>query len=347
MASPGSLKGQRRGSYGHAMAAFDLHEKCARCRDKKVGEDPCVKGQECVICEGFSDAQRETTPSYKIRKEKISGSLVSPKDMTIISAVDMEGQASPQSTAQVSVHAPAPSTSSATTVSFVTSAQFEAMNDKWAEQFARFEALLSRGNVFSTPKTSASVSSHPVLSDNPFINLSARPTGPVVNSAEQDVKLTKTESKPKKKSHKSSKSEKTKAPINIHPPASVASIPGPGDDMQEPVFRPVSSAASSLTGQESKSAGSIAQAVTSVSQTGQGTMHTGTSTQYDVAPNSTVSDDSAIAGARAYLPYHEQEYRDPPVHSFSGDDFSDENNSVAEEDEVSSDNLESKSRLKT
>ena len=76
-------------------------------------------------------------------------------------------------------------------------------------------------------------------------------------------------------------------------------------------------------------------------------MHTGTSTQYDVAPNSTVSDDSAIAGARAYLPYHEQEYRDPPVHSFSDDDFSDENNSVAEEDEVSSDNLESKSRLKT
>ena len=134
MASPGSLKGQRCGSCGHAMATFDLHEKCARCKDKKVCEDPCVKGQECVICEGFSDAQRETlsTPSYKIRKEKRSGSLVSPKDVTIISAVDMEGQASPQSTAQVSAHAPAPSTSSASTFSFLTSAQFEAMNDKWA-----------------------------------------------------------------------------------------------------------------------------------------------------------------------------------------------------------------------
>ena len=140
MASPGSLKGHRRGSCGHAMAAFDLHEKCARCRDKKVGDDPCVKGQDCVICEGFTDAQRETlsTPSYKIRKEKRSGSLVSPKDVTIISAVDMEGQSSPQSTVQVSAHTPAPSTSSALSVSFVTSAQFEAMNDKWAEQFARF-----------------------------------------------------------------------------------------------------------------------------------------------------------------------------------------------------------------
>ena len=174
-----------------------------------------------------------------------------------------------------------------------------------------------------------------MLFDNPFINLSARSTGPLMNPAEQDIKLTKTESKPKKKSHKSSKSEKTKASVNIDTPASVASIPGPGDDMQEPVFRPVSSAASSLTGQESKSAGSIAQAVSSVSQTGQGTVHTGTSTQYDVAPDSAVSGDSASVRT-----YPDQEYRDPPVHSFSDDDFSDENNSVAEEGEVSYDNLE-------
>ena len=107
--------------------------------------------------------------------------------------------------------------------------------------------------------------------------------------------------------------------------------------MQEPVIRPVSSAASSLTGQESKSAGSTAQGISSFSQTDQGTMHTGTSTQYDVAPNSAVSGDSAGAGARAYP---EQECRDPLVHSFSDGDFSDENNSMAEEGEVTSDNLE-------
>ena len=58
-----------------------------------------------------------------------------------------------------------------------------------------FEAVLSRGNVFSTPKASASISSHPMLSDKPFINLSARPTSPVVYPAEQDIKLTKTEAK--------------------------------------------------------------------------------------------------------------------------------------------------------
>ena len=209
--------------------------------------------------------------------------------MTIISAVDMEGS-SPQSTAQVSAHAPAPSTSSAPPVSFVTSAQFEAMNDKWAQHFACFEALLSRGNVFSTPKTSASVSSHPVLSDKPFINPSARPTGPVVNPAEQDIKLAKAQAKSKKKSHKS-KSEKPKDTVIATPPASATSIPGPGDDMQEPVFRPVSSAASSITGQDIKFTGPTAQTVSSVSQTGQGTMDTGSSAQHDVSPNSAVSSD--------------------------------------------------------
>ena len=87
MASPGSLKGQRRGTCGHAMAAFDLHEKCARCREKKIGDDLCVKGQSCVICDGFSEAQRETlsTPSYKILKEKRAGSLVSQR--TLLSLV--------------------------------------------------------------------------------------------------------------------------------------------------------------------------------------------------------------------------------------------------------------------
>ena len=44
MASPG----QRRGNCGHIIAAFDAHKKCARCRDKKLGDDPCVKNQLCT-----------------------------------------------------------------------------------------------------------------------------------------------------------------------------------------------------------------------------------------------------------------------------------------------------------
>ena len=70
MASPGELKGQRKGSCGHIMAASDQHEKCARCREKGLGQDSYVIGNNCVICEGFSELQKEklSTPSYKIRK---------------------------------------------------------------------------------------------------------------------------------------------------------------------------------------------------------------------------------------------------------------------------------------
>ena len=39
------------------MAAFDLHERCARCRDQKLGEDPCVKDKPCSLCDNFSDTQ--------------------------------------------------------------------------------------------------------------------------------------------------------------------------------------------------------------------------------------------------------------------------------------------------
>ena len=46
------------------MAAFDLHEKCALCRDKKLGDDPCAKGQVCVICDGFSDSMRNLVNTF-------------------------------------------------------------------------------------------------------------------------------------------------------------------------------------------------------------------------------------------------------------------------------------------
>ena len=57
-----------------------------------VGEDNCVLDKPCPICDGFSDTQREllATPSYRIRKDKKAGLLVSPKDVTVISSVDTE-----------------------------------------------------------------------------------------------------------------------------------------------------------------------------------------------------------------------------------------------------------------
>ena len=78
--------GQRRGSCGHKMAGFDMHEKCARCRDKGLGKDPCIMGGAiCKICDNFTAIQREmlATPQYQIRKDKKAGLLVSPRDITV------------------------------------------------------------------------------------------------------------------------------------------------------------------------------------------------------------------------------------------------------------------------
>ena len=67
MASPG----QKRGSCGHVMALFDSHLKCARCRDKGIGDDPCVKKKQCQICDNLSEQQKLqlATPTYRVRKE--------------------------------------------------------------------------------------------------------------------------------------------------------------------------------------------------------------------------------------------------------------------------------------
>ena len=305
-----------------------------------MGDDLCVKGQNCVICGGFSDSQREilSTPSYKIRKDKRTGTLVSPKDVTVISSVDLKEQASSHPTAHPPAQAPAPSTSSQP-VSYVTSAQFEEMNDKWAEHFARFEALLSRGNVFSTPKSSAPVSSHPVLSDQPFLNSSARPTGPVVNLAEQDSKVKLTETKPKKKSRKSTKGDKSKETVVPDQPVPASNIPGPGDFMQEPVFRPVSSVSSSSTGQKLTSTSPSEQTLPPASQPGPGNIATVPSSHQNIQLASTASANSfAGAGEITFPP--EQDYRDSPEQQLSDEDFSDEDFSGAEEGEVSSDNIE-------
>ena len=46
-----SASGQKRGVCGHAMASFNPHEWCARCREKVTGSDPCVRGEEpCKYC---------------------------------------------------------------------------------------------------------------------------------------------------------------------------------------------------------------------------------------------------------------------------------------------------------
>ena len=54
------------------MALFNNHKKCACCREKGVGDDPCVKKQDCQICKVFTPAQVQqlATQTYKARKER-------------------------------------------------------------------------------------------------------------------------------------------------------------------------------------------------------------------------------------------------------------------------------------
>ena len=68
-----SSPGQKRGSCGHAMASFDGHLYCARCRDKGKGKDTCVESKDssdCVHCNALTPEQRAqlATPSYKLKK---------------------------------------------------------------------------------------------------------------------------------------------------------------------------------------------------------------------------------------------------------------------------------------
>ena len=106
-----SSPGQKRGSCGRVMALFHNHKKCARCREKGVGDDPCVKKLDCQICKAFTPAQIQqlSTPTYKARKEcaeqKKTGdvegttsTLVDPTSITVLGQVSSEKASSVEST---------------------------------------------------------------------------------------------------------------------------------------------------------------------------------------------------------------------------------------------------------
>ena len=185
MASPG----QRRANCGHIMAGFDGHKKCARCREKKLGDDPCVKDLFCSICEAFSEQQRSmlSIPQYKIRKDKKSGLLVSPSKVTVVGVANQEdlgGEQDEEELDGVPVLAsgsgePQFSISHHTPEDFVSKRDFDTLSNQLEEKFARFEALLTRTNIFSTPKAPVSAVSI-TTSDQPFFNpTEPGATGPV------------------------------------------------------------------------------------------------------------------------------------------------------------------------
>ena len=103
--------GQKRGSCGHVMALFDNHKKCARCHEKGVGDDPCVKKLDCQICKAFtpSQVQQLATLTYKARKERgeqkkseVSSdaipTLMDPSEETLLGRVSTDKPSSVEST---------------------------------------------------------------------------------------------------------------------------------------------------------------------------------------------------------------------------------------------------------
>ena len=106
-----SSPGQKRGSCGHVMALFDNHKKCARCHEKGVGDNRCVKKQDCLICKALTPAQVQhlATPTYKARIERgelkksedirsTTPTLLDPSDVTLLGRVSSDKPSSVEST---------------------------------------------------------------------------------------------------------------------------------------------------------------------------------------------------------------------------------------------------------
>ena len=163
-----SSPGQKRGTCGHVMAVFDNHRKCAGCRDKGVGDNPCVKKQECKICQALTPVQLKqlSTPTNQSRKEhdlKKSSSdspasatliIVDPADVSVLGQVHKESDGSlPASKKKRADPSPTPKASSKKKPSSKSrSDDLKELDEKWCvtECFARLEAMLV-SKTFTVP----------------------------------------------------------------------------------------------------------------------------------------------------------------------------------------------------
>ena len=158
-----SSPGQRRGTCGHAMATFDSHLACARCRDKGKGKDPCVEKPdvECSICSNFSPEQclQLSTPLYKIKKDKREAkklesppskdteSLVDPSVVAVLGAVDKQGavksppSVTPAEKKAKKEKAPMSKTVKSTASSSTVDSKIAQLDGKWSDRFNRLEAI--------------------------------------------------------------------------------------------------------------------------------------------------------------------------------------------------------------
>ena len=156
-----SSPGQKRGTCGHVMGSFDGHLKCARCRDKGVGEDNCILKKDCAVCKSFTpeQVQQLATPTYRERKNKDkkivlsspAPSLVDPSHVSVLSKVEgekavVQPETTPAGKKKKRSNSPKPfprsSKKKPSTSSRPSSEYLKNLDDKWAERFSRLEATL-------------------------------------------------------------------------------------------------------------------------------------------------------------------------------------------------------------
>ena len=153
-----SSPGQRTGSCGHAMANFDGHTFCVRCRDKEKGEEPCVANKDttdCKLCNSLTPEQRSqlATPFYKIKKEKREAKWsesANPTDDTLVdpSSVEVIGVVGDSQSSQVDSAPPEkktkklPSKSKKVVAPSSADSKISDLDQKWSKRFNRIEALL-------------------------------------------------------------------------------------------------------------------------------------------------------------------------------------------------------------
>ena len=124
-----------------------------------VGDDPCVLKKDCSICIALTPEQIQqlATPTYRTRKEKeqktVSSSLVSatptrvdPSQVSVLGRVEAEKSdkkrvATPAGKKKRPDESPKPSKKKSSS-SKPTSEDLKNLNDKWAQRFARLEAML-------------------------------------------------------------------------------------------------------------------------------------------------------------------------------------------------------------
>ena len=181
-----SSPGQKRGSCGHVMAIFDNHKKCAHCREKGVGNDPCVKKQDCQIYKAFTPSQiiQLATPTYKARKERgeqkkfevssdATPTLVDPSDVTLLGRVSTDKPSSVESTPKQKKKRSddSPRSSKRKHSSKPTLDDPKSLDDKWSERFSHLEAMLLNQS-FAVPVRPVSTASV-VPREHPFFDLGA------------------------------------------------------------------------------------------------------------------------------------------------------------------------------